>query len=104
MKRTFSLFISLMLLMGCIGTAYAEDLLDDYTQAEKMERQIALGSGLRGALKVAVTGEESLAAMLSPLNDAEFQMRLIRTTDKLDAQIYAVKEEKETAQTEIFMD
>ena len=66
-----------------------------------MLRQYELGSGLRGAMKFAVTGESGLASMLSPLNDAEFQIRSILSGKTMSTQLYAVKNDTETAQTEI---
>ena len=102
-------FLSLLLCIQlCVCSVVlpvqAEDLEDDYTQAEKMQRQVELGSGLRGAMRMAVTGESGWAQFLAPLNNTEFQLRMILSGDEISAQMYAVKNETETAQTEIYKD
>ena len=99
MKRVLSLLCALFLILT---TAGAEEIGDDYTQGEKMLRQIELGSGLRGALKVAVSGDKELAQTLLPLNNTEFQMRMIMSGSEMDAQFYAVKQEQEIGQTEVY--
>ncbi len=99
MKRFFCLFMSFTMFLTL---GLAEELTEEYSQPEKMYRQIELGSGLRGAMKVAVTGDTQWAALLSPLNDAEFQMRMICSGKEMDAQLYAVKNELEDAHTEIY--
>ena len=103
MRSVVCLLMAVCLLFLTVS-AFSEDLGDDYTQQEKLVRQVELGSGLRGALKVAVSGETGLAQLLAPLNNTEFQMRLIRAGSSMDAQLYAVKENQETGQTEIYMD
>ena len=95
-------FISLVLCFTLMmNYALGENLEEEYTQSEKMIRQYELGSGLRGALKFAVSGESGVAALLSPLNETEFQVRSIFYGDDLCTQLYAVKNGSETAQTEI---
>ena len=101
MKRIWCVLLCLFLLTG---SCLAEDLDEDYSQTEKMQRQVEMGSGLRGALKVAVTGDTLWAGMLRPLDGAEFQMRMIQSGSDMDMQMYAVKAEKEAAQTEIYRD
>lgn len=95
-------FVSLVLCFALVlSVSVAESMDDDVSQQEKMLRQYELGSGLRGAMKFAVTGESGLASMLSPLNDAEFQIRSILSGKTMSTQLYAVKNDTETAQTEI---
>ena len=95
------------LVMSCLliaNVSFAELADEDYTQEEKFLQQLSLGSGLRGAMKFAVAGESSLAQLLLPLNDAEFQLRSIRSGDEFSCELYAEKNGVETAQTEIYRD
>ena len=95
-------FVSFVLCFVLVmNVSWAESVDDAVPQNEKMLRQYELGSGLRGALKFAVTGENGLALLLSPLNDTEFQVRSIMSGKDMSTQLYAVKNGTETAQTEI---
>ena len=95
------------LVMSCLliaNVSFAELADEDYTQEEKFLQQLSLGSGLRGAMKFAVAGESGLAQLLLPLNDAEFQLRSIRSGDEFSCELYADKNGVESAQTEIYRD
>ena len=95
------------LVMSClliVNVSLAELADEDYTQEEKFLQQLSLGSGLRGAMKFAVAGESGLAQLLLPLNDAEFQLRSIRSGDEFSCELYAEKNGVESAQTEIYRD
>lgn len=71
MKKLLStLIVLVMISFSVTGLA-----LTSYTLPEKMERQLSIGSGLKGSFVVTAEGASPLALLLQPISGIEFQMR-----------------------------
>ena len=104
MKQFLCILCALCLCLFSVTCAWAEESTETVTLQEKMQRQIALGSGLRGVMKMQMEGEEGLPALLSPLEDTEFQFSYINAGERFDLELTAEKNEKNAGNTVVFSD
>ena len=75
MKKLVCLMISLMMLMVS-GMGLGES---SYTLPEKMNRQLTIGSGLKGSFTMHLEGTDPLILSLMPFQDVELQVRSLRS-------------------------
>lgn len=102
MKRVLSLMLSLIVLLTCVS-AWGEE---DYSLAEKLQRQIDFGNGVKGAVMVHAAGDGALAQLLAPLNDTEIQIRSIKDQNSTAFQLYlyTLDGEKQVGLTRLYGD
>ena len=100
MKKIMIFLLSLALLGGSVSA-----LALDYTLPEKMDKQLASGSGLKVSFTLDVEGENATALALSPFSGQEFQIRYIRSGDDLHAYLYrpGAKDDEMKGLTECFV-
>lgn len=83
-------FLCLTLCLTLLGSTA---LAVEYTMPEKMRRQIDSGSGLKGAVTLAVAGGSEWLDLLLPFTGANLQVRYITTDGQFQAQIYALDDQ-----------
>ena len=74
MKKTCSIFLVFLLLISIVSAAGAAG----YTLPEKMERQLQVGSGLKGSFVIRANADPELSPLLHSVQNAEFEIRGIR--------------------------
>lgn len=94
-------FLCLALCMALVF-ASATALAAEYTLAEKWQRQVAFGNGVKGTINLSVSGEAEWAQLLSPLNGAEIEVRAIQKDGRKQYRLYAVKGEDMVGLTRLF--
>ena len=94
-------FLCLALCMALVF-ASATALAAEYTLAEKWQRQVAFGNGVKGTISLSVSGEAEWAQLLSPLNGAEIEVRAIQKDGRKQYRLYAVKGEDLVGLTRLF--
>lgn len=94
-------FLCLALCMALVF-ASATALAAEYTLAEKWQRQVAFGNGVKGTINLSVSGEAEWAQLLSPLNGAEIEVRAIQKDGRKQYRLYAVKGEDLVGLTRLF--
>ena len=63
-------FLCMALCLALVFTS-ATAMAAEYTLAEKWQRQVAFGNGVKGTINLNVSGEAEWAQLLSPLNGTE---------------------------------
>ena len=76
MKQFLCILCALCLCLFSVTCAWAEESTETVTLQEKMQRQIALGSGLRGVMKMHMEGEEGLPALLRKIREMNYKVKL----------------------------
>ena len=94
-------FLCLALCLALVF-ASATALAAEYTLAEKWQRQVAFGNGVKGTISLSVSGEAEWAQLLSPLNGAEIEVRAIQKDGRKQYRLYAVKGEDMVGLTRLF--
>ena len=94
-------FLCLALCLALVF-ASATALAAEYTLAEKWQRQVAFGNGVKGTINLSVSGEAEWAQLLSPLNGAEIEVRAIQKDSRKQYRLYAVKGEDMVGLTRLF--
>lgn len=94
-------FLCLALCMALVF-ASATALAAEYTLAEKWQRQVAFGNGVKGTINLSVSGEAEWAQLLTPLNGAEIEVRAIQKDGRKQYRLYAVKGEDMVGLTRLF--
>ncbi len=71
-KRILGIFLSMLLALSCAVPALAAL---DYTLPEKLNKQLSIGSGLKGQFTLTAEGNDPLVLALTPFLDTEIQLR-----------------------------
>ena len=97
MKKTCSIILAIILALSVISTASAA-----YTLPEKMERQLQVGSGLKGSLVIRTNADAEMNPLIHSIRNTMFEIRGIQYEGNQHYYIYQAGE-KETlnALTEI---
>ena len=100
LKRILSLVLCLMMVLTSV-CAFAQE---DYSLAEKLQRQIEFGNGVKGAMVINAQGEGTLAQLLAPLNGTEIQIRSIKDQSGSDFQLslYTLDGEEQVGLTRLW--
>ncbi len=99
MKRV----ICLILCMTVLFAAFPAFAAISYTLPEKMEKQLSIGSGLKGSFSLHGEGTDPLILSLSFLQDAELQIRSLLSGDDLLCSVYQTGDaEEQRALTELY--
>ncbi len=98
MKRTFCMVLCCLLVFVCsAGSAVT------YTLPEKMEKQLGIGSGLKGSFVLKTEGTNSWLPFISPYAGAEYQLRGMMLGEDLHYYLYQTDaEENQWARTEVY--
>lgn len=98
--------IRILCLLLCLTLACSAALAaDSYTQPEKMSRQVKSGSGVKGAVTLAVAGGSEWLDLLLPFTGSDLQVRYIVNGDKFQGQLYALDDqEQQRALTQVYGD
>ena len=97
MKKILSLLLVLVLAAGCTAASAA-----GYTLPEKMERQLQVGSGLKGSFIIRANADAELCPLVYAIQNAAFEIRGIQSEGDLHYYIYQAGEnEAMSALTEI---
>ena len=98
--------IRILCLLLCLTLACSVALAaDSYTQPEKMSRQVKSGSGVKGAVTLAVAGGSEWLDLLLPFTGSDLQVRYIVNGDRFQGQIYALDDqEQQRALTQLYGD
>ena len=98
--------IRFLCLLLCLTFACAAALAaDDYTLPEKMSMQVKSGSGVKGAVSVAVAGGSEWLNVLLPFTGANLQIRYIEANGQFQGQLYALDDqEQQRALTQVYGD
>ena len=94
-------FLCLALCMALVF-ASATALAAEYTLAEKWQRQVAFGNGVKGTINLNVSGEAEWAQLLSPMNGTELEIRAIQKDGRKQYRLYAEKGEDMVGLTRLF--
>ena len=98
MKRIVCVLLCLAMLMVCAGS-----LAVRYTLPEKMQKQLDIGSGLKGSFVLHGEGTHPLILGLKPFQDAEMQIRGLRSSGEMHYYIYqAGANEEQIGLTEMY--
>ena len=99
LKKIFGIILTFVLVLSVFSTALAA-----YTLPEKMERQLQVGSGLRGTLTVRANADAEQYPLIHSIQNAEFEIRGIQYEGNQHYYIYQPGEgESLNALTEICM-
>lgn len=97
MKKYCSIILAIILALSVISTASAA-----YTLPEKMERQLQVGSGLKGSLVIRTNADAEMNPLIHSIRNAIFEIRGIQYEGNQHYYIYqAGEEEALNALTEI---
>ena len=97
MKKICSIILTIILALSVISTASAA-----YTLPEKMERQLQVGSGLKGSLVIHTNADEEMNPLIHSIRNTRFEIRGIQYEGNQHYYIYqAGEEETLNALTEI---
>lgn len=95
------LCLLLCLLLVCAAALAAEE----YTMPDKMSRQVASGSGVKGAMTLAVAGGSEWLDLLLPFTGSNLQLRYIVKDGQFQGQLYALDDqEQQRALTQAYGD
>ena len=72
MKKGLILALCILLAILPATTGLA---VTTYTLPEKMDKQLSIGSGLKGSFRLSAEGKDELLLSLEPILDVPFQMR-----------------------------
>ncbi len=98
MKKGISLILCCLLIaLWSVGSAVT------YTLPEKLEKQLAIGSGLKGSFVLKTEGTNDWIPLLAPYAGAEYQIRGMISGEDLHYYVYQTDaEENQWAKTEIY--
>ena len=97
--------VRILCLALCLALLCSAALAADYTLPEKMNRQISFGSGVKGAMTIAVAGGAEWLDLLLPFTGSELQIRYIVSGDQFQLQLYATDDqEQQRALTQAYGD
>ena len=97
MKRFLCLILCLAMVLASAAAQAA-----DYTLAEKWQRQVAFGNGVKGTVSMSISGDAEWAQLLSPLDSAELEVRAIQKDGRTQYRLYALKGEDMVGLTRLF--
>ena len=99
MKRVICLLLCMSMLLAAVPALAAIS----YTLPEKMEKQLSIGSGLKGTFSLHGEGNDPLILSLSFLQDTEFQIRSLLSGNDLLCSVYqTVDGDEQRALTELY--
>ena len=84
MKKICSILLTIILIISVISAASAAA----YTLPEKMERQLQVGSGLKGSFVIHTNADAGLSALVHSVRNAEFEVRGIQSEGNKHYYIY----------------
>lgn len=100
MKKRICLLLCLVLTMTC-ATAMAKV---EYTLVEKWQRQVDFGNGIKGTLKLDVSGQTDWAKLLAPINGVPVEIRAIHDDERFQYRLYVEKGEELLGLTQLYGD
>ena len=101
MRKSYRFLCLLLCLMLTCSTALAAE----FSLPEKMNRQVTSGSGVKGAVTIAVAGGAEWLDLLLPFTGSDLQIRYIVNGDRFQAQLYALDDqEQQRALTQAYGD
>lgn len=100
MKKLICLLLCLMLTLTC-ATAMAKV---EYTLMEKWQRQVDFGNGIKGTLKLGISGQAEWASLLAPISDMPMEIRAIHDGDSFQYRMYVEKDEELLGLTQLYGD
>ena len=99
MKKLFSIVLTILMILSFLSSAFAAG----YTLPEKMQRQLLVGSGLKGSFVVHGNISEEIFPFLYSIKNTEFEIRGISHEGDLHYYIYQPGEnESRNALTELY--
>lgn len=100
MKKLICLLLCLMLTLTC-ATAMAKV---EYTLMEKWQRQVDFGNGIKGTLKLNVSGQADWAKLLAPISDIPMEIRAIHDDESFQYRMYVENGEELLGLTQLYGD
>lgn len=91
MKKLFCAFLCVMMLMVNIS-GYAAIT---YTLPEKMQKQLEIGSGLKGTVQFHCEGSNAVSMLMQSFQDVELQIRAMKNGEEIHAYFYQSGENDE---------
>ena len=101
MKRLLILMLALMLMV--VG---GETALSEYSLPEKMQKQLSIGSGLKGSFMIHEEGWDEEAPFLKALNNGTFDFRGLALADGTEALYYCYQtddQEEQRNKTDLYI-
>ena len=97
--------VRILCLVVCLTLMSSAALAADYTLPEKMYRQVTFGSGVKGAMTLAVSGGGDWLDLLLPFTGTQMEIRYIENGGQFQLQLYAVDDqEQQRALTQAYGD
>ena len=100
MKKFLSLVLALALVLSLL--AVRGEAVSTYTLTEKLERQVAIGSGFRGSMTFQISGTSDFATTWGMLTDVPLEVRAIRSGYDFETDVYAFANDIEYGRTKFF--
>lgn len=100
MKKALCLILSILMVLSCSAAAFADSV---YTLPEKMQKQLQVGSGLKGSFVIHGHVNPEKHPLINALANTEFEIRGIRSGEDLYYYIYQPGENDTlAARTELY--
>ena len=100
MKKFICCLLCLSIMTVIASAAFAAV---SYTLPEKMEKQLSIGSGLKGSLTITAEGSDPLLLSLEPFSGVEMQVRGIKSGEDWHVYLYQAGEnESQKGLTELY--
>ncbi len=100
MKKALCLILSILMVLSCAAAAFADSV---YTLPEKMQKQLQVGSGLKGSFVIHGHVNPEKHPLINALANTEFEIRGIRSGEDLYYYIYQPGENDTlAARTELY--
>ncbi|MCH5285907.1 MAG: hypothetical protein J1E43_00660 [Christensenellaceae bacterium] len=97
--------IRILCLLLCLLLTCSTALAASYTLPEKINRQISSGSGVKGAVTLAVAGGSEWLDLLLPFTGSDLQIRYIVKDNQFQGQLYALDDQdQQRALTQVYGD
>ncbi len=100
MKKLICLLLSMALVLACTPAMAKVE----YTLLEKWQRQVDFGNGIKGTLKLNMSGQADWAALLAPLNGVPIELRAIHDGSSFQYRAYVEKGEELLGLTQLYGD
>ena len=91
MKKSCFILLTILLIFSLISSSSASG----YTLREKMDRQLLVGSGLKGSFAIHANADPELNSFVHSIQNAEFEIRGIRNEENQHFYIYQPGENEE---------
>lgn len=100
MKKLICLLLCLVLMLACTGAMAKVE----YTLTEKWQRQVDFGNGIKGTLKLDVSGQADWAKLLAPISGVPVEIRAIHDEDSFQYRLYVEKDDELLGLTQLYGD